>query len=188
MSRAYRIKVAETLRRVLRASDGVSTQLEILEILPPEQMAELLAAELERRGYERKGQLLQKHLEGGIVVTVDPSAGTVTVQAETCSDIELEETREGRTWDERSRRTAEETLREQVRDDLGKRADEAEHKLQSELTDRLEKVLGDLRRELDEAVNKTTGDALKIKAAQIGQIKEISEDAQSGSLTIVLEV
>jgi hypothetical protein len=188
MSRAYRIKVAETLRRVLRASDGVSTQLEILEILPPEQMAELLVAELERRGYERKGELLQKALEGGIVVTVDPKAGTVTVQAESCSEVELQDTREGRTWEERTRRSAEEALKAQLRDDLGKRADEAEEKLQSELTDRLEKVLGDLRRELDDAANKVTGDALKIKAAQIGQIKEISEDAQSGSLTIVLEV
>lgn len=188
MSRAYRIKVAETLRRVLRASDGVSTQLEVLEILPPEQMAQLLGEELERRGFERKGELLQKHLEGGIVVTVDPRTGTVMVQAEACSDIQIEDTREGRTWDEKSRRQAEQALRDQLRDDLGKRADEAEEKLQSEVTDRLEKVLGELRRELDDAVNKVTGDALKIKAGQIGQIKEISEDAQSGSLTIVVEV
>ncbi len=33
-----------------------------------------------------------------------------------------------------------------------------------------------------------TYDALKEKAAQIGQIKEVSEDAATGSLTIVLEV
>ena len=34
MSRAYRIKVQESLRRVLRASDHVRTELEMLEILP----------------------------------------------------------------------------------------------------------------------------------------------------------
>ena len=33
-----------------------------------------------------------------------------------------------------------------------------------------------------------TAEALKIKAAQMGQIKEITEDPQSGSLTIVVEV
>ena len=86
MSRAYRIRVRESLRRVIRAHDRVSTQLELLEVLPPEQMAQLL------------------------------------------------------------------------------------------------------REELDQAVNRITAEALKQKAAQIGQIKELTEDPQSGSLTIVLEV
>ena len=48
MSRAYRIRVQESLRRVVTAEDHVSTQLELLELLPAEQMADLLAAELER--------------------------------------------------------------------------------------------------------------------------------------------
>ena len=47
MSRAYRIKVSESLNRVIRASDHVSTQLELLEILPQETMAALLEKELE---------------------------------------------------------------------------------------------------------------------------------------------
>ena len=36
--------------------------------------------------------------------------------------------------------------------------------------------------------NKVTADALKVKAAQLGQIKEMTEDPQAGSLTIVVEV
>jgi hypothetical protein len=188
MSRAYRIKVAETLQRVLRAKDGVSTQLEILEILPPEQMEKLLAEELVGRGYEPDGDVLKKTLEGGIRVIVDPKTGTVTVQAEDCAEVQLQGEKEGRVWDETSRRRAEQGLHEQLRDELAKRADEQEAELQNEVTQRLEKVLGELRRELDEAVNKVTGEALKIKAGQIGQIKEISEDPQSGSMTIVVEV
>jgi len=54
MSRAYRISVRESLRRVLRAHDRVSTQLELLEILSPEEMAELLSLELEKGGFERQ--------------------------------------------------------------------------------------------------------------------------------------
>jgi hypothetical protein len=188
MSRAYRIKVSETLKRVLRAQDGVSTQLELLGILAADQMAQLLAAELESRGYERKDKVLQKTLEGGIVVTVDPETGTVTVKVEACADLELEEQREGRAWQEQDRRKAEANLREQVQKELRKRSDEEEAKLQKEVTDRLEATLADLRQELDQAVNKVTAEALKIRAAQIGQIKEVSEDPQSGSLTIVVEV
>ena len=51
MSRAYRIKVRESLRRTIRAHDRVSTQLELLEVLPPEQMAQLLTEELKGRVY-----------------------------------------------------------------------------------------------------------------------------------------
>ena len=43
MSRSYRISVRECVNRVIRAEDRVSTNLEMLEVLPPEQMAGLLA-------------------------------------------------------------------------------------------------------------------------------------------------
>jgi hypothetical protein len=58
MSRAYRIRVRESLKRILRAKDQVSTQLELLEILPAEEMAGLLAQELECRGFLRQGRAL----------------------------------------------------------------------------------------------------------------------------------
>ena len=37
-------------------------------------------------------------------------------------------------------------------------------------------------------MNRVTAEALKIKAAPMGQIKEITEDEEAGSLTIVVEV
>ncbi len=60
--------------------------------------------------------------------------------------------------------------------------------MQTDVTDRLEGKLCDLRSELDQVANRVTAEALKIKAARLGQIKQMTEDAQSGSLTIVLEV
>jgi FtsH ternary system domain X5 len=56
------------------------------------------------------------------------------------------------------------------------------------VTDRLERELGDLRRELDEIVNRVTAEALKRKAASMGSIKQLTEDPEVGSLTIVVEV
>jgi hypothetical protein len=79
-------------------------------------------------------------------------------------------------------------LRKQLRGRLEADAKEKEEKLQKEVTDRLEVRLTDLRQELDQVVNRVTAEALKRKAAQLGQIKAISEDPQSGSMTIVLEV
>src|SRR5207253_1669576 len=82
MSRAYKIKVKESARHVLRASDHVSTQLELLAILPPERMAELLANELKRRGFVKQGPTLVRRGQDGIVVEVDPATMAVSVKTE----------------------------------------------------------------------------------------------------------
>ena len=115
MSRAYRISVKESVHRVIKAEDSVCTQLEVLEVLPPEQMAGLLADELEKRGFKKA-------------------------------------------------------------------------ELQGQVTDRLEGKLSDLRQELDQVVNRVTAEALKRKAESLGRIKELTEDQQTGSMTIVVEV
>jgi hypothetical protein len=189
MSRAYRIKVRESLDRTIRAQDTVSTRLEILQLLPVEQMAGLLAVELEKAGYERKGDALKREKDG-VVISVNPSTGDVTVRAKSCEEVSLEAERDGRAYDEEgpSGKGVREELRRQVQSVLEKEANKKQAALQSEVTDRLESQLIDLSRELDGVVNRATAEALKIKAAQLGQIKEMSEDKETGSLTIVLEV
>jgi len=190
MSRTYRISVRECINRVIRAEDSVSTNLEILEVLPPEQMAGLLGDELERRGFTRAadGSLVRRGK--GVAVTVEPSSGTVTVRAEAAEDVKVEEVRDGRAFDEAGRQAqrVREAMRHALQQDLQKKVEEKESGLQTTVTDRLENQLGGLREELDQAVNRITAEALKRKAAQLGQIKEITEDPQAGSLTIVVEV
>jgi hypothetical protein len=189
MSRAYRIKVKESLKRVVRARDGVSTQLEILGILAPEQMAELLRRELAGRGFQPQGKKMVRK-QNGVTVSVEPETGAVAVASELQDKVELEKEREARVYTDvgvgadRTRKQ----LRENLREDLEKQAKEHEAELQKKVTDKLEGELDGLRRELDQAVNRVTAEALKQKAAQLGQIKEMTEDPQSGSLTIVLEV
>jgi hypothetical protein len=189
MSRAYRIRVRESVTRVVKAHDRVTTQLEVLEILPPEQMGELLAQELEARGFEREGNVLVRE-QDGITVTVDPAAGTVTVSAEGSEEVALETEQEGRAYDDSGAHAARvrKDLQEQAKKDLEAQEHRETERLQGKITDQLEAQLADLRRELDQAVNRVTAEALKRKAAQMGQIKELTEDPESGSLTIVVEV
>ncbi len=189
MSRAYRIKVRESLKKVVTAKDGVSTQLELLEVLPCDQMAELLTRELEKGGFAREGEALVRTRDG-VTVTVDPANGTVTVQAEGARAVDLQTEKEGRAYDDAGpgAKQARRLLQEQARQELEKQAERETTKLQEKVTDRLQGVLTDLRQELDQAVNRATAEALKVKAAQLGQIKEMTEDPQTGSLTIVLEV
>jgi hypothetical protein len=189
MSRSYRIKVRESLDRTIRARDSVSTHLEILEVLPPEQMAGLLAAELEGAGYRRKGNVHVRNRDG-VVITVDSTTGEVTVRAEACEDVRIEAEKEGRAFDDAgpSGTAVRTQLQREMQSELELKARAKESALQGDVTDRLEGRLIDLSRELDGAVNRATAEALKIKAAQLGQIKEITEDREAGSLTIIVEV
>jgi hypothetical protein len=190
MSRAYRIKVKESARHVIRAGDHVSTTLEILDILPAERTAELLAVELERRGFTRRGNVLSRVEADGVVVEIDATTAAVTVKVEEVQKVTLEGERQGWTAAAAGKvhETDRESLRQEVLKDLQRQAEQKSIELQKQMTDRLEGKLGDLRKELDQAANRVAAEALKEKAASMGQIKEMTEDAETGSLTIVLEV
>ena len=189
MSRSYRIRVRQTLRRVIRASDHVSSQLELPEILPPEQMAELLARELTSRGFRRQGQQVVRK-QKGVTIAVDLDSGTITVSAQTQQKVDLSLEREGRAYVDSGpgAQQVKGQLRDALQASLEKEAGQQQTQLQKQVTDQLEAALGDLKQELDQAVNRATAAALKLKASQMGQIKALTEDPASGSLTIVVEV
>ena len=190
MSRAYRVRVKESLRRDLSASDEICSDLELLEILPPEQMGELLKGELKQRGFEEEDGKLVRREENGIVVRIDPKTGEVSISAETQETFEQEANREGYGYDDVG--PGEEQIRkrlaEEAKQDLERRAEQQQSRLQKEATEKLEAELADLQKELSQAVNRVTAEALKRKAASLGQIREMTEDPESGSLTITVEV
>ena len=184
MSRAYRISVAETLRRHVRVEDGVQSSLELLPLLPAGRMAELLCAELEQLGFEREGQVVRRVDEDGTEVTVELETGAVTVRLASETDLELHRKGSGVTGDRGRMAEATAALRARVRQDLERQAEAEQEQLREQLTEQLERKLRDLQLELDGAVNRATAAALKEKAAQLGEIEEISEDAESGAVTI----
>jgi hypothetical protein len=190
MSRAYRIRVQESLRRVIMAEDHVSTQLELLELLPAEQMSDLLAAELERAGFKKDGKKLTR-TNKDVVIEIDPANANVTVRVQSSSEIEVKGERAAvldREAHREQNKKAEDTTRAELRKDLDKKVEDKKVALETEVTQKLQGSLADVRRELDQVINRVTAEALKKKAAQMGRITELSEDKASGSLTIVLEV
>ena len=104
--------------------------------------------------------------------------------------MDVEGEREARGYDDigPGQDAVRESARRELQKDLEKKIEEKVGGLQGKVTDRLEGELGDLRQELDQAVNRVTAEALKRKAASLGQVKEMTEDPQTGSLTIVIEV
>lgn len=189
MSRAYRISVRDSVRRTIRGEDSVGTCLELLEILPREAMLGLLRDELAGRGFQDEGGRLVRK-DAGLSVSVDPGTGEVEARSEDCEEVELAAERRG--WADEdidgAREQAEASIRAGLRQELEAQADSRAEEARRRATGRLEAALGDLRAELDAAVNRVTAEALKRKAAQLGRIKEMTEDTQAGSLTIVVEV
>ena len=177
MSRAY------TLVRVSRnehicVDDCLQTSLDVLDVLPATQMAEILAAELQGLGFEREGLTLRRETDG-LEVTVDLEARTITVGATDQLDLALEQT--GTT---RRGPRGEAVVRGVLEQALERRANQVEEQLQRTVTERLEGALADLRQEMDGAVHRATATALKTRAAQLGVVEEITEDEEAGSLTI----
>ncbi len=189
MSRSYRIRISESLERHIEVADGLRSKLEILEVLPPEQTAELLAAELDAAGFELcedDGQWTRVDKDG-VEVRVDPREGTVDILVAAEEQLALEREREISVWAENDaggRQRGERALRAELEGQVEAR----EQRLQTKVTKKLEGKLGDLRRELDQIGNKVTVEALKRKAASMGEIQEISEDPETGSLTIRVKI
>lgn len=188
MSRAYRISVKEALARHVQVGDAVNAQVEILPILEKERMRELLAAELEKRGFARKDTKATRSTEKGITVEVDLETGELNVTAEGHEEISLKTERVGVGDVDRGDRTAlEAALRAQAQQALEAEAKIAQAELQKALTERLEGSLRDLKEEIDGVVTKVTAAALKQRAAELGTVEEVHEEA-NGSLTIKVRV
>ena len=183
MSRAYRVTVRGSVHRVVHVEDGVCTSLELLPVLPQERTAEILGAELERRGFERADGVARRVEEDGVVVEVDLKSGTVSVKAEATAEIAIEKERTERVVEEaieRGTRAAQDRVDREVARD----AAAAEQKAKGDVAAKLEKRLGDLRKELDSVTTRVTAEALKEKARKLGEIEEMHEDTETGELTI----
>jgi hypothetical protein len=185
MSRAYRITVRESLSRHVQVADGVSSSLELLPILEKDRMRELLAAELERRGFERDGRIARRAAGRGVTVTVELETGTVSVTAEGHADLNLSTERTATV--EVPTESRERALRQTARQALEHEAKAEEEALRRQVTERLEGTLRALKEELDGVVNRVTAAALKQRAAELGQVEEIHEEP-NGGLTIKVRV
>ena len=190
MSRAYRISLNDSDTRCLKAGDEIGTQLEILEILPPEDMAALLKQELAKRGFVEQDNGTMTRSAGTVTVTADPCSGEIAVKAQAEETVSQEAKREASGFNDvgPNENSLRDRVKEQLKQDLDKKFEQEQSRLQNEATERLEKHLQEIQPEISEIVNKITRDALKQKASQMGAVKEIYEDPETGSLTIKVEV
>ena len=186
MSRAIQIRVSESVVRTVHVEDGVQSPLEMLPILAPDRMGELLAAELESLGFQRDGDTATRNDADGIVVEVDLKSATVTARIGASSRLEESIDRRASVAIERQAQS-ETALRNDVIRELDERVAARTEALRKEVTAKLEKKLGDLRKELDGAVGRATVAALTERANQLGNVQSIVED-EAGNVTIKVKL
>lgn len=186
MSRAIQIRVSESVVRTVHVEDGVQSSLEMLPILARERQAELLAAELEQQGFVRDGKVARRKDGDGIEISVDLETATVTVKLAAEADLSESIERRQSVGIERQNE-AETSLRDEVMRDLDERLNQRTEALRREVTGRLERKLGDLRKELDDAVGRATVAALTEKAASLGHIESVVTD-DAGNVAIKVKL
>ena len=186
MSRAIQVRVSESVVRTVHVEDGVQTPLELLPVLAPERMADLLAKELEAQGIERDGNLAKRTDPDGIEITVDLQVATVSVKLGASTKLDEKVSLEARVAEE-GRAGTEAHLRDAAMGELDKRIAAKTEALRREVTGKLERKLGDLRSELDQAIGRTTVAALTERAQQLGEIQDMVTD-DAGNVTIKVKV
>lgn len=188
MSRAYRIELSDSLRQRAVVSDGIDTRLDILPILSKEEMGKLVAEELKLRDFKERTDGKWQHLEpDGVMVVIDTEENTIEVRLQKETEIEVTK-KISKVVEEEYEKQEKQRLQEKLQESLKEEAKEKQSHLQKEVTELLSKKLNDLQKEFDNISNKVVANALKKRAAQIGEIENIEEDSNSGSLTIRVRV
>ena len=180
MSRPIQVRISESVVRTIHVEDGVQSPLEILPVLGAERMAELLASELDKLGFERDGNVARRNDPDGIEITVDLAAATVSVKIGAGAKLEEETQRIGNAG-------TEDRMRGDARDEIERRFEAQTEALRRDVTARLERKLADLRKELDGAVGRATVAALTERASQLGKIEEVLAD-DAGNVTIKVKL
>jgi hypothetical protein len=180
MSRAYEIRVSESVVRTVHVDDGVQAPVEMLPVLPPDRMGDLLGAELEQRGFHRDGTTATRTEPDGTVITVDLKNATISVRLGATSEVSESVDLKARV---NNPTAGEANLRDEAIRQLDDRIADRTEALRRDVTARLEKKLADIKRELDAAVGKATVAALTERANQLGNIQDIHED-EAGNVTI----
>ena len=138
MSRAYRISVSDSIKRHIKVEDGIQTTLDLLPILSPDRMMEILAAELEGLGFKREGEEAKRADEDGVEVTVDLKTSTITARLAAESNLEITR-KKNATIEEEDMDGAEDELKAKLQQELEKEAESEQDKLRQEVTEQLDR-------------------------------------------------
>ena len=144
----------------------------------------MLEEELVKRGFSVEGGIATRTDEQGVTIRIDIDKRKVHVGKREEKDVEVTLTRSIAS----NQKEADEGMRDRVRAEAADAIDGQKERERRTFTEQIEKKLGDVRGELDEIVVAVTQQALRRRAAQIGEIQSVEQDESTGSMTIRVRV
>lgn len=183
MSRAYRIRVSESVEQIIHVDDGISSPLDLLPVLPKEGMKRVLKKVLEDQGFTIEGDMAKREDDDGITIVIDLEKSEIQLKIQEEEEVRATATVDV-TADYQQEDLGRSKAKSQLEEKLDKKIERTEEHLQRKITEKLEGKLRDIRVEIDRIINKATAEALKERARQMGEIEELHEDPESGSMTI----
>lgn len=181
MSRGYRIRmgmpgwrpvVSHDATKQVEATDAIEMDVGMLEILPEGAMAGLLRGELAAIGWSEGQDGSMTRSFGEVEVTLAPDGRTVTAQAKSSRKLTV------RGIDEA-----------QAAAKLARASEKAEREVAQEATRQLGAHEAEIRGELQAALQKVYVEALRRKAASMGQIESVHEGrGADGELELTIKV
>lgn len=184
MSRAYRVAVSASLTKTIAAADRLRATIELLPILSAARMGQLLRQELREQGYREQGEVLVG-AHNNLQLQVWPEQRRIEISVARQLELSRERETEATVWDdERALVAAVEVTRAHLEAGLEAEFAAEQERLREALTVEIESELPALRSALDALTHRVLAAALKEKAAALGEVSELLEDRETGSLTI----
>lgn len=193
MSQCYHAELKESVSRVVRGEDSVSYPIELTEILPAEEMVELLRDQLEKNGWNANGEdqtIWVTTGSGGEKLTIDLSemelTATIESEREVISEATVHTSAESR---KQARRLAVQQLKEETQALGDQIEDSGTKELQKEVTEQLANSESDRQRTMHELLQQVYAESLKRKAGQLGDIMEITESTgEDGNYELTIRI
>lgn len=191
MSLEYQVCLKESISQVVKSADAVNYPIELTEVLPADEMQDLLREALKRRGFEELEGSPQQLIALGaadeqIVFDLEAMEVRVTLEAEQEIEENVEVYGQGAT-----EKQAAQDARGQIqhsRDAAEARLEKQAEIAQQKLTRALERSEEERLRMLNEVVQEVYAESLKRKAGQLGQVIDIQEGTNDGRYELTIKV
>lgn len=189
MSQTYQCQLKASVQHTATADDTVRHRISLTEILPAEEMVELLRQGLRDAGFDEGegGTLVLDSAEGRTVIDLD--AMEVSTSRSEQKTLQAEATSTGSGWSRSGAKAAAESRLEGARDAARRRLAEEADRIQRDLSDGLARIDAERTELLHIVLQEVYAESLKRKARQMGDVVEISEGTtEDGEYELVIKV
>ncbi|MEZ4384996.1 MAG: hypothetical protein R3A79_26940 [Nannocystaceae bacterium] len=176
MSRGYRIRwpqpVWHSASEAIESEDGIAMDVGILEILPEAEMVALLREQLAAAGWTKAEDGAMRTTIAGVDVELSADGKTVTAKAKVGRQVSVRSTDKG-----------------ELEGRLAQQGDKARRELSREVAAKVVGAEAEVREAVQGALQRVYVDALKRKAAAMGEIESVHEgQGEGGELELTIKV